>query len=77
MDLVIINVVLLDYIGIVKVDVGVKDGWIVGVGKSGNFDIMDGVDLYMVIGVGIEVIFGEGKILIVGGVDMYIYFICF
>lgn len=57
---------LLDYTGIVKADVGVKDGRIVGVGKSGNPDIMDGVDPHMVIGAGTEVISGEGKILTAG-----------
>lgn len=66
LDLVITNVVLLDYTGIVKADVGVKDGRIVGVGKSGNPDIMDGVDPHMVIGAGTEVISGEGKILTAG-----------
>ncbi|MCY9431940.1 urease subunit alpha, partial [Bacillus spizizenii] len=69
LDLIITNVVLLDYTGIVKADVGVKDGRIVGVGKSGNPDIMNGVDPNMVIGAGTEVISGEGKILTAGGVD--------
>ncbi len=76
LDLVITNVVLLDYTGIVKADVGVKGGRIVGVGKSGNPDIMDGVDPHMVIGAGTEVISGEGKILTAGGVDTHIHFIC-
>lgn len=76
LDLVITNVVLLDYTGIVKADVGVKDGRIVGVGKSGNPDIMDGVDPHMVIGAGTEVISGEGKILTAWGVDTHIHFIC-
>ncbi|MDQ0929588.1 urease subunit alpha [Bacillus atrophaeus] len=76
LDLVITNVVVLDYTGIVKADVGIKDGRIVGVGKSGNPDIMDGVDPHMIIGAGTEVISGEGKILTAGGVDTHIHFIC-
>lgn len=56
LDLVITNAVILDYTGIVKADIGVKDGRIVGVGKSGNPDMMDGVDPHMIIGAGTEVI---------------------
>ncbi len=63
LDLVITNAVILDYTGIVKADIGVKDGRIVGVGKSGNPDMMDGVDPHMIIGAGTEVISGEGKIV--------------
>lgn len=76
LDLVITNAVILDYTGIVKADIGVKDGRIVGVGKSGNPDMMDGVDPHMIIGAGTEVISGEGKIVTAGGVDTHIHFIC-
>ncbi len=76
LDLVITNVIVLDYTGIVKADVGVKNGRIVGVGKSGNPDTMDSVQANMVIGAGTEVISGEGKILTAGGVDTHIHFIC-
>lgn len=72
-DIVIMNVVIFDYWGIVKVDIVIKYGCIVVIGKVGNFDIQLGV--MIVIGVVIEVIVGEGLIVIVGGIDMYIYFI--
>ena len=75
LDLVITNAVILDYTGIVKADIGVKDGDCRR-RKSGNPDIMDGVDPYMIIGAGTEVISGEGKIVTVGGVDTHIHFIC-
>ncbi|MED3728815.1 urease subunit alpha [Priestia filamentosa] len=76
LDLVITNVIVIDHTGIIKADVGVKNGRIVGVGKSGNPDIMDNVDTNLVIGAGTEVISGEGKILTAGGVDTHIHFIC-
>ncbi|MEC3607889.1 urease subunit alpha [Bacillus glycinifermentans] len=76
LDLVITNVVVLDYTGIVKADIGIKDGRIAGIGKSGNPDIMDQVDPHMIIGAGTEVISGEGKILTAGGVDTHVHFIC-
>ena len=66
-DLVITNVIVLDHWGIIKADVGVKDGRISGIGKSGNPDIQPGVDI--IIGPGTDVIAGEGKILTAGGVD--------
>lgn len=74
MDLVITNALVLDHWGIVKGDVGVKEGRIVAVGKAGNPDIQDGVDL--IIGPGTEVIAGEGSILTAGGIDAHIHFIC-
>ena len=74
MDLVITNALILDHWGIVKADVGVKNGRIVGVGKAGNPDIQDNVDL--VIGPGTEIIAGEGAILTAGGIDAHIHFIC-
>ncbi|WP_293810840.1 urease subunit alpha [uncultured Bosea sp.] len=72
-DLVITNAVILDHWGIVKADVGVKNGRIVAIGKAGNPDIQPGVDI--VIGPGTDVIAGEGKILTAGGIDTHIHFI--
>ncbi len=73
-DLVITNALVLDHWGIVKGDVGIKEGRIVGVGKAGNPDVQDQVDL--IIGPGTEVIAGEGSILTAGGIDAHIHFIC-
>ncbi|EGU56822.1 urease subunit alpha [Vibrio nigripulchritudo ATCC 27043] len=73
-DLVITNAVVLDYWGIVKADVGVKDGRICAIGKAGNPDIQPNVDI--IIGPGTEVIAGEGSILTAGGIDSHIHFIC-
>jgi urease subunit alpha len=72
-DLVITNAVILDHWGIVKADVGIKDGRIAAIGKAGNPDIQPGVDI--VIGPGTDVIAGEGKILTAGGVDAHIHLI--
>ena len=74
-DLVITSAVIVDYWGIVKADVGIKDGKICGIGKAGNPDIMDGVDEHLVVGAGTEVIAGEGLILTAGGLDTHIHFI--
>jgi urease subunit alpha len=74
MDLVITNALILDHWGIVKADVGVKEGRIHTLGKAGNPDIQDGVDI--VIGPGTEVIAGEGCVLTAGGIDAHIHFIC-
>src|SRR5437660_2104836 len=76
LDLVITNAVVLDYWGIVKGDVGVRGGWIVGVGKAGNPLIQPGVDPRLVIGPGTEVIAGENLILTAGGIDSHVHFIC-
>jgi urease subunit alpha len=73
-DTVITNVVVLDHRGVVKCDVGIRDGRISGLGKAGNPDVMDGVD--MVIGPQTEVIAGEGRILTAGGIDCHVHFIC-
>jgi urease subunit alpha len=73
-DTVITNALILDHWGIVKADVGIRDGRIAGIGKAGNPDIQPGVTL--VIGPGTEVIAGEGKILTAGGFDTHIHFIC-
>ncbi len=74
MDLVITNALIVDYVAIVKADVGVKHGRIAAIGKAGNPDIQDGVTV--VIGPATEVIAGEGKILTAGGIDSHIHFIC-
>jgi urease alpha subunit len=73
-DTVITNAVILDWTGIIKADIGLKDGRIVGIGKAGNPDVQSGVDI--VIGPGTEAIAGEGKIVTAGGLDVHIHFIC-
>ncbi len=73
-DTVITNALILDYWGIIKADVGIKDGRIAGIGKAGNPDVQPGVDI--VIGPGTEAIAGEGQILTAGGIDAHIHFIC-
>ncbi len=75
-DLVITNVVVLDHWGIVKCDVGIRDGRIVALGKSGNPDIADGVDPALQIGPSTEILAGEGRILTAGGIDCHVHFIC-
>ncbi len=74
MDTVITNALILDYTGIYKADVGLKDGAIHKIGKAGNPDTQPGVDI--VIGPGTEIIAGEGRILTAGGFDSHIHFIC-
>ncbi len=73
-DTVITNAVILDHWGIVKADIGIRDGRISGIGKAGNPDIQPGVDI--VIGPGTEAIAGEGRIVTAGGIDAHIHFIC-
>ena len=73
-DLVITNALIIDYTGIYKADVGVKDGKIHSIGKAGNPDIQDGISI--IIGPATEIIAGEGKILTAGGMDAHIHFIC-
>ncbi len=73
-DTVITNAVVLDHWGVVKADVGLKNGRIVKIGKAGNPDVQPGVDI--IVGPGTEVIAGEGKILTAGGFDTHIHFIC-
>ena len=75
-DLVITGAVVLDHWGIVKADVGIRDGRIVALGKAGNPDTMDGVHPDLVIGPGTEVMSGNGKILTAGGIDCHVHFIC-
>jgi urease subunit alpha len=73
-DLVITNALILDWWGIVKADIGIKDGKIFKIGKAGNPYIQDNVDI--IIGPGTEVVAGEGMILTAGGIDTHIHFIC-
>src|SRR6202051_4725993 len=73
-DTVITNALILDHWGIVKADIGLRDGRIAAIGKAGNPDVQPGVDI--VIGPGTEIIAGEGKIVTAGGIDVHIHFIC-
>ena len=73
-DTVITNAVILDHWGILKADIGIRDGRIAGIGKAGNPDVQPGVDI--VVGPGTEVIAGEGKIVTAGGIDSHIHMIC-
>src|SRR5229473_433303 len=75
LDLVITNAVILDHWGIVKGDIGIRDGRIVKVGKAGNPDTMEGVDPELVVGCSTEVIAGENLIVTAGGIDSHIHFI--
>jgi urease subunit alpha len=74
MDTVLTNALIIDHWGIVKADIGLKDGRIAAIGKAGNPDTMSGVDI--VIGPGTEIISCEGNIVTVGGIDSHIHFIC-
>ncbi len=76
LDFVITSVIIIDHWGIVKADIGIKDGKIVGVGKAGNPDTMDAVTANMIIGASTEVHGGAGLIATAGGVDTHIHFIC-
>jgi urease subunit alpha len=73
-DLVITNALILDHWGIIKADIGIKNGRISGIGKAGNPDVQPGVDI--IIGPGTEAIAGEGSIITAGGIDAHIHFIC-
>ena len=76
LDVVITNALIIDWTGIYKADLGIKNGRIVGIGKAGNPDVMAGVTAGMVVGVTTEAIAGEGMILTAGGVDAHIHYIC-
>jgi urease subunit alpha len=76
LDTVITNALILDYWGIVKADIGIKNGRIVGIGKAGNSDLMPNVTKGMEIGPGTEAISAEGCIVTAGGVESHIHFIC-
>jgi urease subunit alpha len=73
-DTVITNALILDYWGVVKADIAIKDGRIAAIGKAGNPDVQPSVDI--IIGPGTEIIAGEGKIVTAGGIDVHIHFIC-
>ncbi|MEO1690533.1 MAG: amidohydrolase family protein, partial [Cyanobacteria bacterium J06631_6] len=73
-DLVITNALILDWWGVVKADIGIKDGKIEKIGKAGNPQIQDNVDI--IIGAATEVVAGEGHIVTAGGIDSHIHFIC-
>ena len=77
LDFVITSVMIIDHWGIVKADIGIKDGKIVGIGKAGNPDTMDGITPNMVIGASTEVHGGAGLIATAGGIDTHIHFICY
>lgn len=76
LDLVITNALILDWWGIVKADIGIKDGYIVGIGKAGNPNIQTGVTPGMGVGASTEVIAGEKLIVTAGGIDAHVHFIC-
>ena len=76
LDCVVTNALVVDYTGIFKADIGIKNGLIAGIGKAGNPDVMAGVTPGMIVGVTTEVIAGEGLILTAGGFDSHIHFIC-
>ena len=76
LDAVITNALIIDWTGIRKADVGIKNGRIAGIGKAGNPDVMAGVSPDMIVGVTTEAIAGEGMILTAGGIDSHIHFIC-
>src|SRR5258708_309861 len=73
-DTVITNALILDHWGIVKADIGIKDGRIAGIGKAGNPDVQPNVTI--IIGPGTEVIAGEGTIVTAGGIDTHVHYIC-
>jgi urease subunit alpha len=76
LDCVITNALIIDHTGIIKADIGIKNGVIAGIGKAGNPDVMAGVTKGMIVGVTTEVIAGEGLILTAGGIDTHIHYIC-
>ncbi|KAI1209247.1 urease [Annulohypoxylon truncatum] len=76
LDMVVTNALIVDYTGIYKADIGVKDGMISAIGKAGNPDVMDGVTEGMIVGSCTDVVAGEGKIVTTGGLDTHIHFIC-
>jgi len=73
-DTVITNALILDHSGIVKADIGIKDGRIAAIGKAGNPDVQSNIDI--IIGPGTEVIAGEGNIVTAGGIDTHVHYIC-
>src|SRR5260221_9757706 len=76
LDVVITNALIIDWTGIFKADIGIKNGRIAGIGKAGNPDVMAGVTPGMIVGVTTEAIAGEGLIVTAGGIDSHIHYIC-
>jgi urease subunit alpha len=76
LDTVITNALVVDSMGILKADVGIRGGRIAGIGKAGNPDVMSGVTPGMIVGAGTEVIAGENRIVTAGGIDAHVHFIC-
>lgn len=76
LDLTITNALILDWSGIYKADIGIKNGYIVGIGKAGNPDMMDGVSPNMIVGACTDIIAGEGLIITAGGIDTHVHYIC-
>ena len=76
LDFCLTNAVIVDYTGIVKADIGIKNGKIAGIGKAGNPDTQDDVDPRLVIGTGTEVLSAEGMIVTAGAIDTHIHYIC-
>lgn len=76
LDLVITNALIIDWTGIYKADIGIKDGNISGIGKAGNPDMMNGVDPNMIVGSCTDVLAGEGKIITAGGIDTHVHYLC-
>jgi urease subunit alpha len=76
LDLVITNALIVDHGGVIKADIGIRDGRIVGIGKAGNPDIMEGVTPGMVVGAGTEALSAEGKIVTAGAIDAHVHLIC-
>ncbi len=76
LDTVISNALIVDWSGIVKADIGIKNGVIIAIGKAGNPDVMNGVHPALIVGSCTDVIAGEGKIVTAGGLDTHIHFVC-
>lgn len=76
LDLVITNALIIDWSGIVKADIRIKVYHIVGIGKTGNPDVMDGVNPALIVGSNTDIIAGEGKIITAGGIDTHVHLIC-
>ncbi|BCR83149.1 urease [Aspergillus chevalieri] len=75
-DLIIVNALVIDWTGIYKADIGVKNGMIVAIGKAGNPDTMDGVNSNLIVGSNTDIVAAEGKIVTAGGIDTHVHFIC-
>lgn len=76
LDAVVTNAVIIDWSGIYKADIGIKNGLIAGIGKAGNPDTMDGVTENMIVGSATEVIAGENEIVTAGAIDVHVHYLC-